>query len=396
VNGEKGDSTLRDGTTSTSREFFFRSSSTREVVVPLSDSYRAELTRLGTAAATLHKELAKAEEDAGRARTEEARKRKSAAETKSLSMIQSYLRAAESENKKVITAEKKIADLRGKLAQNTVSQNSKMKSLASAEKNERAALDRLEQQRRQREKAAGDANEREATRRRQKEKDHARELGRLASATVRHVYVREPEPEKLRVLYLTASPPGGDTLRIDAEVNNVLGALRGAKYRDLIEIWPIPAASPQDLINGINDRRPHIVHFSGHGSSHGLFLDNASFDAPEGKILGFDVLAKLISATDEPPALVVLNACYSLDGADLLLEAAPVIIAMADAINDTAAGVFATQFYAAIASAQPVGAALRQGQAMMEAALMVDSGVVQHVARDDVDIDTLRLVQPVK
>jgi hypothetical protein len=360
--------------------------------MPLSDMYRSELTRLRSAAAVLHKDLAKAEEDAGRARAEEARKRKSATETKSPSMAQSYLRAAESENKKVVAAEKKIADLRTKLAQNGVTQNVKASSLATAEKSERAALERTEEQRRRKEKAAREAEEREAARRRQREKDHARELGRLGSATIRHVYVREPEPEKLRVLYLTASPPGGDHLRTDAEVNNVLGALRSAKYRDLVDPQPIPAASPQDLMNGINNHRPHVVHFSGHGNADGLFFDNASLYAPAGKTVSFGVLAKLLAATEQPPTLVVLNACYSLHGAELLLEAAPVIIAMSETINDAAAGVFATQFYAGIASAQPVGAALRQAKGMMELALGVDPEVVHCVARSDVDIESLRLV----
>jgi hypothetical protein len=360
----------------------------------LVDMYRSELTRLQAAAAMLHKDLARAEEDAGRARAEEARKRKLAAQTNSTATAQSYIRAAESENKKIVSAEKKIADLRTKLAQNAASQNSKAASLATAEKNERFALERAEEQRRRKEKAAREAEEREAVRRRQREKDHARELGRLASATVRHVYVREPEPEKLRVLYLTASPPGGDPLRTDAEVNNVLGALRGAKYRDLVDARPIPAASPQDLINGINDHRPHVVHFSGHGNADGLLFDNASVSTPAGKAVGFEVLAKLLAATEQPPTLVVLNACYSLHGAEVLLEAAPVIIAMSETINDAAAGIFATQFYAAIASAQPVHAALQQAKGMMELALAVDPEVVHCVARSDIDIHSLRLVCP--
>jgi CHAT domain-containing protein len=175
----------------------------------------------------------------------------------------------------------------------------------------------------------------------------------------------------------------------------VLAALRGAKHRDLIHLEQRPAASAQDLINGINDHRPHVVHFSGHSGEAGLYLDNSSLLDGEGRTLSFDVLAELLGATDEPPTLVVLNSCRSLTGAERLLQAAPVIIAMADTVGDAAAGVFATQFYSAIASAQSVGAALRQAKAMMKAALLEDAEVVEHVSHDDIDIDNLQLVKPV-
>jgi CHAT domain-containing protein len=147
-------------------------------------------------------------------------------------------------------------------------------------------------------------------------------------------------------------------------------------------------------VNGINDHRPHVVHFSGHSSESGLFFDNSSLTEGEGKMLSFDVLAELLAATDHPPTLVVLNSCQSLEGAERLIEAAPVIIAMADTVGDAAAGVFATQFYSAIASAQSIGAALRQAKAMMKAALMDDADIVEHVARADVNIDDLKLVTP--
>ena len=77
-----------------------------------------------------------------------------------------------------------------------------------------------------------------------------------------------------------------------------------------------------------------------------------------------------------------------------MLEVAPVVVAMADSVGDMAAGVFATQFYAGIASAQSVGAALRQAKAIMEAALLDDADLPKYVARADVDIDKLILVRP--
>lgn len=67
---------------------------------------------------------------------------------------------------------------------------------------------------------------------------------------------------------------------------------------------------------------------------------------------------------------------------------------MADTIDDTAAIVFARRFYAAIASAQPVGAALAQAQAAMRLTTPDDADLPQIAVREDVDVDELVLVQP--
>ena len=358
-----------------------------------SESIRNDLNRLKTAEAGLRKEAARHEADLAKAHAAAAQKRRSATTANSLSSVQTHLRSAESEDKKATAAADKLAAVSDKLARNGVDQTSKQRSLAAAEKSEREAVERDEKRRRDYAKSDQAAADRAADKRRRTEKDHARELARLSQPTVRHIYVREAEPEKLRVLYLTASPELDSPLRTDAEVNNVLKALRGAKHRDLIELHLRPAATAQDLMDGINDLRPHVIHFSGHGGGRGLLFDNASLDQPDGRAMPFDLLARFLGATDTPPTLVVLNACDTLDGSDLLLEVAPVVIAMADSVGDMAAGVFATQFYAAIASAQSIGASLRQSKAIMAAALLEDADLPQHVARQDVNIDQLVLVR---
>jgi CHAT domain len=185
---------------------------------------------------------------------------------------------------------------------------------------------------------------------------------------VRYVHevrtIPSPKPEVLRVLYLTANPKLD--LRTEVEVRNVRQAVRTTMHRDLIEIIPMPAATPEDLLDGLNDVRPHVVHLSSHAGEETVIFDNASIESPAGRKVTFDLLAKALGATDDPPVLLVLNGCDTLDGAEVLLESTPVIIAMASDITDRAASVFATRFYSAIASAQPVGAAVRQGAVAME------------------------------
>jgi hypothetical protein len=110
-------------------------------------------------------------------------------------------------------------------------------------------------------------------------------VARLSSPTVRYVHelrtVPAPKPEQLRVLYLTANPE--QNLRTDAEVRGVQDQVRGALHRDLSTIDYRPAATSDDLIAGLNDLRPHVVHFSGHAGDAALLFDNGSVEASEGQ-----------------------------------------------------------------------------------------------------------------
>jgi hypothetical protein len=213
---------------------------------------------------------------------------------------------------------------------------------------------------------------------------------------VHYVHIKPPEPEKLRVLYLTANP--GLDLRTDTEVRQVQQALRDAKYRDLVTVEQRPAATFQDLLDGLNDVQPHIIHFSGHGGGETLVMDRGDLEGGADHSVSFSLLVKALGATDNPPTLLVLNACDTLDGADVILPAVPVIIAMSDNVLDLAAILFAQQFYAALASGQSVGSSLKQAKVAIEAAMIDDdaSDLPQCISRDDVDVGSLVLVKAVE
>jgi hypothetical protein len=78
---------------------------------------------------------------------------------------------------------------------------------------------------------------------------------------------------------------------------------------------------------------------------------------PRSRDVEYALLARALSATDLPPILLVLNGSDTLDGADVLLDAVAMVAAMSASISDLASAVFAARFYAAIAEAQPIGAA---------------------------------------
>lgn len=378
-----------------------------------SDQYRRELVQIAKDVGKIRLDMGKEEEAVRKARAAAAQKRASAGRASSPSSRDSYHRQAEAEDGKVAAAEKRIGGLHDKLSSALDRQRRKEDGLRGAERSERAASDRAEEDRRRKEKSAReaqsraseqrrrqdksdrDAQDRADARRRQVEKEHARDLARLSAPTVRHIHVRAPEPEMLRVLYLTASPatPDVPSLRVDAEVNNVLKALRGAKHRDLVEFEHRPAATIDDLVDGLNDLRPHVVHFSGHARG-GLLLDTADLLKAGDRLVGYDAVARVLGATDLRPTLVVLNACRTIEGAERILDAAAVVIATGDAVGDASSAIFATHLYGAIAAAQTIGAAVEQARAMVALALPGEADVLTIRAAEGVDPGVLRLVKP--
>jgi hypothetical protein len=167
---------------------------------------------------------------------------------------------------------------------------------------------------------------------------------------------------KLEVLYLTANPDEQNALRVDAEVRQVQEAVRGSVLRDNIVVHQLPAADLDSLMDGLNDHRPNIVHFSGHGYRGGLAVDHAKVKRPKGKFITYDILGQALAATDSPPSIVVLNSCQSAGARQALIPPAQAIVVMQDSISDLAAAAFSAKFYAAIAAGQSLKSAFEQGR----------------------------------
>src|SRR5262245_58581273 len=117
------------------------------------------------------------------------------------------------------------------------------------------------------------------------------------------------DPHRLRVLVLAANPRNTARLRLDAEVRTVQDKIRGAKYRDAIELSSCWAVRPDDLQQALLEFEPHVVHFSGQATQEEMliFEDEHSGAKPVGK----EALAQLFKIVKSNVRVVVLNACYS-------------------------------------------------------------------------------------
>lgn len=319
--------------------------------------YRDKLAQLARQEAAERNTFAKANTAAAKFRATATSALGRVTQTTSDSMIRSHRRAAETAEKSAAAEDAKAARAAAKLAQ-----------LAKDSASARTNLERVEQATARKSEAQRKQAAQVSQKERQAEKNHAREIARLSRPEVRYVHevrvIPEAKPETLRVLYMTANSEMD--LRTEAEVRAVQKAVRGSLHRDHIDISYRPSATPEDLLDGLNDLRPHVVHFSGHAGDAALLFDNGDLGSPEGRDVAYEPLAAALSATDMPPALLILNGCDTLEGAEVLLNVSATVIATADSIGDIAAATFAARFYAAVASGQSVGAAVNQGKAAVD------------------------------
>jgi hypothetical protein len=126
---------------------------------------------------------------------------------------------------------------------------------------------------------------------------------------------------------------------------------------------PRLAVDVDDIQRSLNELRPTIIHFSGHGvhsDASEASLVVRGIDGKPHHLTGTG-LAGLIHTAAAGARLVVLNACYSAAMADPLCGAVDGVVGMAGAIGDPAARAFAVSLYRALALGRQRGRAGRGG-----------------------------------
>lgn len=354
--------------------------------------------------ADLSKKRADHEKRIAEARSRQAKKDEEASSYRqralraSASMTTSYLRQAASAEQAAIAEGKKVAEESKRSADCSSKEAALNKELISVLAQEAAAAKR---ERERQEATARREQERQALAARQRHEQEMRaERARMHSLvaesenrmTVEISRLRPPQVEQLRILYLTANSTGD--LRVDEEMRRVKAGVRAATHRDLVQIEHKPAATGSDLLDGLTQLRPHVVHFSGHANEITLLFDAGSDRHGPGRPVDADVFARAMAAVDTPPTLVVLNACKSETQLRGLLAAVPLAIGMSDSIGDTDAMTFAARFYAAVAEGQSVKGAYNVAKVQMELSGLPDADLPTLASDVAVDPSSVILVIP--
>jgi hypothetical protein len=160
---------------------------------------------------------------------------------------------------------------------------------------------------------------------------------------------------KIKILFLASDPADISRIRLGQEVRQIEEKIQLALYRDRFELIPQFAVRIDDVQQALLRYRPHIVHFSGHGSeTSGIILENNSGMS---KAMSKEALANLFSILKNNIRVVVMNACYSRVQADSISQEIDYTVGMNTTIGDQTAIIFSSSFYRALGFGETVRSA---------------------------------------
>ena len=129
---------------------------------------------------------------------------------------------------------------------------------------------------------------------------------------------------KLKILFFSSNPYSD--LKLDKEYNELLQSISSSQYREHIELKYVSATKIDDFINHLNKEKPHILHFSGHGTEDGELTLHDKTDKYD-ELFSKESFQKLIQTTNNIK-LIFLNACYSKVIAEQLKSDVDYVISM--------------------------------------------------------------------
>lgn len=176
-----------------------------------------------------------------------------------------------------------------------------------------------------------------------------------------------PEPQtakaldsrRRKILFIAANPSDASRLQTDREHRIIKAEIERGSHRDKFEfLQPQLAVTITELLRAMNTE-PNIVHFSGHGTSEGIYITG---DDNQSQILTAEVLERLFKPLKECTEIVVLNSCYSASQAELISRLGMYVIGNNLPIGDDAAISFAKGLYNGLSEGKSFEAAVNDAR----------------------------------
>lgn len=192
-------------------------------------------------------------------------------------------------------------------------------------------------------------------------------------------YVPMPHPSRpitvtppLRVLVVISYPRDAVPLDVEREKNIIEQALRDWVRQGLVQLRVLEHAVVAEISQAMRGFRPHVFHFIGHGQFRGdeagVILEDEDGYA---RLVGERAFREFFLGLPDT-RLAVLNACQTAitPSAKSLAGLAPrilqrhlaAVVAMQYPIPDSAALIFAQEFYRSLALGYPVDAAISEAR----------------------------------
>ncbi len=344
--------------------------------MPLIDTYRNRVNHLNAEIIKLTNDVTRENSKITKSMNRINSAERTLKRTKSQTTVKSKLSEIERENKKINEYRKKIDSFENKIGK-------KRKDLQSA-------------------KEKLDAEELKEENKRQKTTE--RQIGNVIDSLQDHEIIQnqladeieqlKKIPDKITVLFLASNPVDSvkGSLRLDEEARSITERIRMSEYRDSVTFETRWAVRASDVLQAINETKPTIVHFSGHGTELGeIVLENSAGGA---MFVSKESISAAIYTASDTIELVVFNACFSEEQALNVTQNIKAAIGMSDSIGDQTACIFAAQLYSSIG----FGLSLKKSFDQAIAALKLE-GIPEDItpklySRSDVDLDEIILVNP--
>jgi hypothetical protein len=189
--------------------------------------------------------------------------------------------------------------------------------------------------------------------------------------------------EKIRTLFLSANSWNTNRILVDEESREIFEKIQEGPYRNLFELHIHSAIRPTDLQRLLLIHRPHIVHFSGHGTKkHKIILSGTR---GRGKTVDQQGLAGVLALYRTHLRLVVLNACFTSRHARSLSEVIDYSVGAERGIGDKVAVTFAGAFYRALSFGESVRYAFESAKAELALTKIPRSRGIELFVRDGIN-----------
>lgn len=347
------------------------------------DSVRNTITRLQKEKTSLDSSLLQEKERARKKQSEINSIKLSIKPNTSASSVNSKRRQIESKEKQLHDIEKKIKDMEKKI----ILKNAEiLKNISNIEK--------LEEQNQKKKDS-------EEKRRRDNALNHTKSMTReLERQSMLHRQLSSKQiiidfaklPEKIIVLFIASNPTNQTQLRLDEEIRAITEKIRASTYRDSVELRSLWATRPTDLLQAINEFKPTVVHFSGHGSEDDELILQDDFG--NSKTVSKRAIVEMFKVISRGIRLVVFNTCFSQNQAEEVTNHIPSAIGMSTSIGDEAARIFAAQLYSAIGFGKDIGSAFSQAKVALMLEDVREEDTPQLFMQAGLMEDELILVKP--
>jgi hypothetical protein len=199
--------------------------------------------------------------------------------------------------------------------------------------------------------------------------------------------------QQLKVLLLAANPKKTGRIQLDEEIRSIETKIRWGGHKEVINIIPAVAVRSDEVISLLNEHNPDVVHFSGHGSLDGeiLLVDKSG---TKSKAVGAVAIRKIFAAARDNVRLVVLNACYTQQIAEALVNVIDLAVGTDKSIGDDDAIAFAAAFYSALGYGLSVQQAFEQGKAAITVEAPDHEDVFNLRCRTGIDPSEVFLLNP--